>query len=172
MIKEEGFRAFYQGLTASYLGVIESSLQWVIYEHFKKSLSQYKKEKYGADYAANSARGKSVYVCSCLMYDYFVDWLDYFLIAAASKWIACVSTYPHEVLRTRLRQGRMPDGTNKYSGLKSAVQTIYREEGMAAFYGGMTAHLMRVVPNSAIMFFCYEVFVHVFTKYQKQLHLE
>ena len=106
------------------------------------------------------------------MYNYFIDWLDYFLIAAASKWIACVSTYPHEVLRTRLRQGRMPDGTNKYSGLKSAVQTIYREEGMTAFYGGMTAHLMRVVPNSAIMFFCYEVFVHVFTKYQKQLHLE
>jgi Mitochondrial carrier protein len=102
----------------------------------------------------------------------FLDWSDYFMIAASSKLIACISTYPHEVLRTRLRQGRMPDGSNKYAGLRHAVRTIYREEGLAAFYGGMTAHLMRVVPNSAIMLFCYEIFVYQFKKYQKKFHLE
>jgi solute carrier family 25, member 33/36 len=29
-------------------------------------------------------------------------------------------------------------------------------------YGGMTAHMMRVVPNSAIMFFCYEFLTHLY----------
>ncbi|CAG8780230.1 15998_t:CDS:1, partial [Racocetra persica] len=33
-------------------------------------------------------------------------------------------------------------------------------EGISAFYGGMTAHMMRVVPNAAIMFFCYESILH------------
>ncbi len=47
----------------------------------------------------------------------------------------------------------------KYTGLRQATKLIYQEEGILAFYGGMTAHLMRVVPNAAIMFFCYEMFV-------------
>ena len=33
---------------------------------------------------------------------------------------------------------------------------------MAALYGGMTAHLMRVVPNAAILFCCYELVVSFF----------
>jgi solute carrier family 25 protein 33/36 len=35
IIKQEGVRSLYKGLTASYLGIAESTLQWVLYEHFK-----------------------------------------------------------------------------------------------------------------------------------------
>ena len=35
-------------------------------------------------------------------------------------------------------------------------QVIYVEEGARGLYVGMTPHLMRVVPNSAIMFLTYE----------------
>lgn len=154
VFRQEGIRAFYQGLSASYLGVIESTLQWVLYERMKKALADYKGHL-NCDYEKTPR-----------------DWLDYFLIGAASKWIACISTYPHEVLRTRLRQGRMPDGSNKYLGLRHAIQTIYREEGLVAFYGGMTAHLMRVVPNSAIMLFCYEFFVYFFSKYHSNPYIQ
>jgi solute carrier family 25 protein 33/36 len=38
---------------------------------------------------------------------------------------------------------------------------------MASLYGGMSAHLMRVVPNAAIMFFCYEAILHHFSQEQK-----
>jgi solute carrier family 25 protein 33/36 len=37
-----------------------------------------------------------------------------------------------------------------------------REEGFRALYGGLPAHLMRVVPNAAIMFFCYETIMATF----------
>jgi solute carrier family 25 protein 33/36 len=47
----------------------------------------------------------------------------------------------------------------KYTKLWQTAALIYREEGMAALYGGMTAHLMRVVPNAAILFFTYEFIV-------------
>jgi hypothetical protein len=55
-----------------------------------------------------------------------------------------------QVVRTRLRQT-----DSKYHGLLQTTKVIVREEGVRALYGGLTAHLMRVVPNAAIMFFCY-----------------
>ena len=61
-----------------------------------------------------------------------------------------------QVIRTRLRQPPEPDGKLKYTGIIQCVRTVAREEGLVALYGGLSAHLMRVVPNAAIMFFCYE----------------
>jgi len=66
-------------------------------------------------------------------------------------------------LRTRLRQSpELADGKSKYTSLIQASKLIYKEEGLIALYGGMTAHLMRVVPNAAIMLFCYEAVVAAF----------
>ena len=36
IMREEGIRGFYKGLSASYLGVTEGIIQWVLYERFKK----------------------------------------------------------------------------------------------------------------------------------------
>ena len=33
---------------------------------------------------------------------------------------------------------------------------VIAEEGAASLYGGLSAHLMRVIPNAAVMFFIYE----------------
>ncbi|KAJ3379786.1 hypothetical protein HDU92_006452 [Lobulomyces angularis] len=81
-------------------------------------------------------------------------------LVAIAKLGATLITYPHEVLRTRLRQSPDSSGNIKYKGLINSTKLILREEGIAAFYGGMTAHIMRVVPNAAILFFTYEVIVH------------
>jgi len=70
----------------------------------------------------------------------------------------------HQVLRTRLREPVGPDGQLKYTGLRQAAVRIVREEGFGALYGGLGAHLMRVVPNAAIMFLGYEAVVHYFAK--------
>ena len=62
------------------------------------------------------------------------------------------------MIRTRLRQTPI-HGLRKYTGIWQAGKTIYKEEGYAALYGGMSAHLLRVVPNAAILFFCYEFII-------------
>ncbi len=136
VVREEGVRGLYKGLSASYLGVAEGTIQWVLYERLKKSLP---KSSDGATTA----------------------WGTYFAAAAGSKLFAATLTYPHEVLRTRLRE-QGASATPKYRGLLHAVRLIVKEEGMVALYGGMTAHMMRVVPNSAIMFFCYEFLTHLY----------
>jgi len=152
IFQAEGVRGLYKGLTASFLGIGESSIQWVLYEKLKKDLAQSKMKRMQlADPVFTLAPGadpKSL-----------LTWIDVFSVAAVSKLFAALVSYPHEVLRTRLRE----DST-KYKGLMQTTTRIMREEGPAAFYGGMTAHLLRVVPNSAILFFCYELMCSTYVR--------
>lgn len=61
-----------------------------------------------------------------------------------------------QVVRTRLRQAPMENGHLKYTGLVQCFRLIWKEEGMAALYGGLVPHMFRVVPSAAIMFGTYE----------------
>jgi solute carrier family 25 protein 33/36 len=79
-----------------------------------------------------------------------------FLAAAVAKFTAIVATYPHEVVRTRLREQAV-SGVFKYRGFVGTLRTIAREEGTRGLYGGMGMHLLRSVPNTAIMFLSFEL---------------
>jgi solute carrier family 25 protein 33/36 len=59
------------------------------------------------------------------------------------------------VLRTRLRQPSV-DGVVKYTGLGQTLRLVIKEEGARSLYSGLSAHLMRVVPNAAVMYAIYE----------------
>lgn len=76
--------------------------------------------------------------------------------SGSAKAVASLITYPHEVIRTRLRQPAV-EGRQKYTGLVQTLKLVVAEEGVGALYGGLTAHLFRVVPNAACMFLIYEV---------------
>ncbi|TPX34242.1 hypothetical protein SmJEL517_g03069 [Synchytrium microbalum] len=155
VVRNEGIRGLYKGLTASYLGLAESTLQFVTYEYLKKAIVERRSRQRELLDAQNSnfinRTGSSQRTP--------MEWLDTFLVAAGAKLMAAIVTYPHEVLRTRMRQNPDSNGISKYRGIISSTKLIYQEEGILAFYGGMTAHLMRVVPNAAILFLCYEVVV-------------
>ena len=88
-----------------------------------------------------------------LLYSAELDVPEYLTVASCAKLIAASATYPHEVIRTRMRES----GTGSiYKGVFSGLALIYRREGIRGLYGGMAAHLIRVVPNAAIMFLTYE----------------
>ena len=138
-VRTEGVRGLYRGLSASYLGVSESTLQWVLYEQMKMYLDRRKDR-----IAASGQELTSV--------DEAISLGGIPAAAGTAKLFAAVITYPHEVVRTRMRQAPMQNGQSKYTGLVQCVKTIFHEEGMAGLYGGLTAHLLRVVPSAAIMF--------------------
>ncbi|KII86060.1 hypothetical protein PLICRDRAFT_165722 [Plicaturopsis crispa FD-325 SS-3] len=133
IFREEGVRGFYKGLSASYLGVTEGTIQWVLYERLKR-LTRNTEGRGGA-----------------------AEWLGMLGSAGTAKCVASLITYPHEVLRTRLRQ---PTPTSpsapRYTGLTQTLRRVLAEEGARALYGGLSAHLMRVVPNAAVMYSIYE----------------
>lgn len=134
--KVDGFRGFYRGLTASYAGTMETAIHFVIYEHIKKLI------------IANN-RDTS----------YQLRPLDCVIAAGSAKLIASTTCYPHEVVRTRMRV-KVPRAQRKYHSFFQTLFTVWREEGIRrGLYGGMSAHLMRVVPNTAIVFLTYEAVV-------------
>jgi solute carrier family 25, member 33/36 len=59
------------------------------------------------------------------------------------------------VIRTRLRQPKV-DGVLKYTGLLQTLRLVIAEEGARSLYGGLSAHLLRVIPNAAVMYSIYE----------------
>ncbi|KAL8953987.1 MAG: hypothetical protein Q9222_000197 [Ikaeria aurantiellina] len=142
-IQSEGIRGLYRGLTASYLGVTESTLQWFLYEQGKL----YLRRREGRILASGQ---------DPTPWDQAVNWGGKVTAAGSAKFFAAIITYPHEVVRTRMRQAPLQGGHLKYTGLWQCFSTIWKEEGVAALYGGLTPHMLRVVPSAAIMFGMYE----------------
>lgn len=68
--------------------------------------------------------------------------------------LASITTYPHEVLRTRLQM--IPHTPHRtYSGFIQAIGVIARHEGIRGFYKGMGVNLIRTVPNSGLTILTY-----------------
>ena len=99
-----GFRGFYKGMTASYVGCLEGAVQWITYEKLKTLKLPFRRD-----------------------FDE-IDPSSYFFMAGFSKFIAVCLTYPHEVVRTRLRE-QATNGMFKYSGFFNALLSIGRIEG-------------------------------------------
>eukprot|EP01133_Synstelium_polycarpum_P011195 gene11195-13051_t len=60
-----------------------------------------------------------------------------------------------------------PGAVPKYKGVLQGMYLIGKEEGLRGLFGGMGAHVARVVPNSAIMFLTYEFVLDVANKVSK-----
>jgi solute carrier family 25 protein 33/36 len=74
IMRDEGVRGFYKGLSASYLGVTEGTIQWVLYERLKKL----NLETHGQDGG-------------------IAQWAGMLGSAGTAKMVASLITYPHEV---------------------------------------------------------------------------
>jgi solute carrier family 25 protein 33/36 len=134
--KKEGIRAFYSGLAASYLGIAETMLHFAIYEYLRGRIRQ-------RETSRPSRSGARSYLSDCM------------LAAATSKTIATIAAYPHEVFRTRTRERE-----NIGKPFITLFRNILKNDGWKAFYRGLGTHLVRQVPNSAILFLTYETIIY------------
>ncbi|EAL68118.1 mitochondrial substrate carrier family protein [Dictyostelium discoideum AX4] len=142
ILREEGPLGFYKGLGASLISVSESAFQFVLYEGFKNRIITEKRLK---GYENPNELSTSEYLIS----------------AGIAKLIAAITTYPHEVVRTRLREQTKPGVKSKYTGVIQGLTLIAREEGIRGLFGGAGPHIIRVVPNSCIMFLTYELVLDI-----------
>lgn len=84
ILRAEGVGSLYRGMSASYLGVVESTMHWMLYEQLKASLARRELT------IERSGRDKT-------WWDKTVDWTGKFGAAGSSKLVAAVIAYPHEV---------------------------------------------------------------------------
>ncbi|KDR24076.1 Solute carrier family 25 member 36, partial [Zootermopsis nevadensis] len=139
--RTHGLAGFYKGITASYFGISETVVHFVIYEAIKAKLVAFRS---GQPTDSKSSR----------------DFLEFMMAGAVSKTIASCIAYPHEVARTRLRE----EGT-KYRSFWQTLATVAQEEGYRGVYRGLSTQLIRQIPNTAIMMATYEAVVYALTKY-------
>lgn len=140
VFQNEGIFGFYRGLVASYVGASETMIYFVLYERLKMILSNYEQKSK-------------------------LTPLEYVYAAFLAKSAATIAVYPHEVVRTRLRQESAKSTKDQiYKGFIQTFKKVYKEEGRVGLYGGMGAHLMRQVPNTVIMFLTYESIVNILTQ--------
>jgi len=80
------------------------------------------------------------------------------LIAGSLGGIAAtVATYPTDMVKTRLTVAHANHALSKYKGMVHAFQCILQEEGFLAFYKGMSASILGVIPFAGGTFMAYDV---------------
>ena len=84
VVQKEGIKGLYRGMSASYLGVTESTLQWVLYEQMKLYLKNREAD------IINTGRERTYW-------DNTVAWTGNVGAAGSAKLVAALITYPHEV---------------------------------------------------------------------------
>ncbi|XP_064642274.1 solute carrier family 25 member 36-A-like isoform X2 [Lineus longissimus] len=139
--QESGLRGFYKGISASYFGISETIIHFVIYEAVKAKLLEFR----GASCSDDER-------CAG-------DFFRFMMAGAISKTCASVIAYPHEVVRTRLRE----EGS-KYKGFMQTLRTVFLEEGYRGLYRGLATQMVRQIPNTALMMSTYEGVVYLFSK--------
>ncbi|XP_027179544.1 folate transporter 1, chloroplastic isoform X1 [Coffea eugenioides] len=139
ILKEEGWKALYKGLVPSlFLQVTHGAIQFTAYEELRKAFIQLKSE--GGEGSTDDS----------------LDSIDYAALGATSKLAAIVSTYPFQVIRSRLQQRPSTDGIPRYMDSWHVMKQTARYEGLRGFYKGITANVLKNVPAASITFIVYE----------------
>jgi len=128
IVAQNGVKGLYRGLKASYWGLSEGALQFLLYEKVKTAMKE-----------ANNGEDLTTW--------------QYLIAAGGTKGVASILTYPHEVVRTRMREA----AGSRYQSMLQSITLIAKEEGRKGLYSGLGPHLMRVVPNTALMFMSFEL---------------
>uniref|UniRef100_A0A8C4R4I7 Solute carrier family 25 member 36b n=1 Tax=Eptatretus burgeri TaxID=7764 RepID=A0A8C4R4I7_EPTBU len=142
VFQHEGVRGFYRGMSASYAGITETIIHFVIYENLKRHLL--------CHYVPIGRQDEPPEMEPSIF-------LGMMCAAATSKTCASCIAYPHEVLRTRLRE----EGS-RYRSLWQTFCLVLREEGYRSLYRGLTTQLIRQIPNAAILMTTYELVISLF----------
>lgn len=145
--KNSGMTGFWRGASASMWGMSETMLFFILYEQCKLRFINKTEPKDRSNSHLTS-----------------LDWSKMgvlFTCACVCKATASISFYPHEVVRTRLREEKTK---NLYRGFFQTLAQVRKDEGLAGWYSGLRVHLFRQIPNTAIMLCVVETTIFMYKK--------
>ncbi|KUI55529.1 Succinate/fumarate mitochondrial transporter [Cytospora mali] len=135
VVKEEGVGALYRGvsLTALRQGS-NQAVNFTAYTYFKEALMRYQPQ-----YEGGTLPG----------------WQTTF-IGLVSGAMGPLSNAPIDTIKTRLQKAPAEEGVSAVKRITLIARDMFKQEGMHAFYKGITPRIMRVAPGQAVTFTVYE----------------
>lgn len=133
ILRADGPAGLYRGIVPALLLTSHGVVQFVAYEQLKR-----------AEGVGGGAGGGAAALFGAGM---------------LSKAAATLLTYPYQVTKSRLQQRF--EGAPAYTGFVDVVRKMWAREGVAGFYKGFAANLLRVAPQSAITLVSYEGFLRL-----------
>ncbi|KAF8314594.1 mitochondrial FAD carrier protein [Cantharellus anzutake] len=136
IVRTEGVRGLYRGTSLGLFGVSSGALQFMAYEQMK-NFAFYRKRRRIESKAECGGKSNATYT----------------FVSAAAKLLALASTYPYQVIRSRLQN----NATNHlYPNLRTCTRKTWQDEGYRGFYRGLGTNLIRVLLERAVTFVVYE----------------
>ncbi|KAK1756386.1 Succinate/fumarate mitochondrial transporter [Echria macrotheca] len=135
VVKEEGFGALYRGvsLTALRQGT-NQAVNFTAYTYFKEWLRVWQPQFEGGN---------------------LPSWQTT-LIGLVSGAMGPLSNAPIDTIKTRLQKTPAEPGTTALQRISRIAGDMFKQEGVHAFYKGITPRIMRVAPGQAVTFTVYE----------------
>jgi len=131
IVQREGWGALFRGFAPNLIGVAHGTIQFSLYEAMKV--------RYRARIGGDQELRAREHIC----------------LAAVSKMLASLVTYPCQVVRTVL-QNEPSSLTGPRPLARHVARDLVTELGPRGLYRGLVPHLLHVTPNVCIIFAVYE----------------
>ncbi|KAL1747798.1 mitochondrial FAD carrier protein [Schizophyllum fasciatum] len=138
--RTEGWRGLTRGTALALVGVSNGAIQFTLYEEMKAwafARRRRRVEREGGVWDAGEKLSNTAYT----------------LMSGSSKLGALISTYPYQVVRSRMQND--PTGTT-YPSIPATLRRTWAQEGLAGFYRGLGTNIVRVLPGTCVTFVVYE----------------
>ncbi|KAF9425419.1 hypothetical protein BGZ94_007536 [Podila epigama] len=124
MIKDKGFKSFWQGVAPALILVANPIIQYTVFEKIKARIIKTR--------ALTS--------------------FDFFLLGAISKLAATSITYPYIVVKSRMQLKQSNDARERYTSIMDGFRKIIKYEGVAGLYKGISSKIVQSILTASFLF--------------------
>ncbi|KAG0359409.1 MAG: mitochondrial carrier domain-containing protein [Linnemannia gamsii] len=124
MIKDNGFKSFWQGVMPALILVANPIIQYTVFEKIKARIAK--------------TRALSSF--------------DFFLLGAVSKLAATSITYPYIVVKSRMQLKQSDDAKERYNSIMDGFRKIIKYEGVAGLYKGISSKIVQSILTASFLF--------------------
>ncbi|EIN10195.1 mitochondrial FAD carrier protein [Punctularia strigosozonata HHB-11173 SS5] len=139
--RTDGVRGLWRGTSLALVGVSNGAIQFMAYEEMKRWGFERKKRQFAKEGKPYTAADDKLSNTS------------YTLMSGASKLFALSTTYPYQVIRSRIQNNAT---THLYPTIPACIKRTFAEEGFKGFFRGLGTNFVRVLPGTCVTFVVYE----------------
>jgi len=133
IVREEGIAALYRGVSlTAFRQATNQGVNFTAYQELKKVAQKWQPEQET------------------------LPSYQHMIIGLISGAMGPFSNAPVDTIKTRLQKATAVPGESSWTRIANIAGAMWREEGFASFYKGITPRVLRVAPGQAIVFAVYE----------------